>query len=117
VLLAQADLSCHAALSWSIALSVVIIFRMTATMMTLDFVSAPGEAIGEGLEGGIIPACAEGGPVNIMDRHSTPVNAAVSKRPTRAAICLRLILPSSGGRAMSVKASTVPTPGIEVNGS
>jgi hypothetical protein len=52
-----------------------------------------------------------------MDRHSTPVNAAVSKRPTRAAICLRLILPSSGGRAMSVKASTVPTPGIEVNGS
>jgi len=31
----QADLSCHAALSWSIALSVVIIFRMTATMMTL----------------------------------------------------------------------------------
>ncbi len=35
LLLAQADLSCHAALSRSIALRVVIIFRMTATTMTL----------------------------------------------------------------------------------
>jgi len=40
VLLAQADRGCHAALSRSIALRVVIIFRMTATMMTLDFLSA-----------------------------------------------------------------------------
>src|SRR5262249_36957440 len=36
---------------------------------------------------------------------------------TRAAICLRLIFPSSGNRAMSVKASTGPTPGIEVSSS
>src|SRR5829696_8666629 len=35
-------------------------------------------------------------------------------RPTRAAICLRLMRPSSGSRAMRVKASTGPTPGIEV---
>jgi hypothetical protein len=40
VLLAQADRGRHAALSRSIALRVVIIFRMTATMMTLDFLSA-----------------------------------------------------------------------------
>jgi hypothetical protein len=35
VLFVQADCGCHAALSRSIALRVVIIFRMTATMMTL----------------------------------------------------------------------------------
>jgi hypothetical protein len=44
-----------------------------------------GEAIGEGLEGGIIPACAEGGHIeDITDRHSTPENAAVS--PELAAV-------------------------------
>jgi NAD(P)-dependent dehydrogenase (short-subunit alcohol dehydrogenase family) len=41
----------------------------------------------------------------------------VGARPTRAAICLRPIFPSSGSRAMSVKASTGPTPGIEVSSS
>jgi predicted RNA-binding Zn ribbon-like protein len=35
VLLAQADLSCHAALSRSIALRVVNIFRMTATIRAI----------------------------------------------------------------------------------
>src|SRR5262249_60662309 len=83
-----------------------------------------GEAIVEGFEGGTVSACAEGGHVeDITDRHPTTVDAAVSlelaavevigARPTRAAICLRLIFPSSGNRAMSVKASTGPTPGIE----
>ena len=37
VVWAQADLGCQGALSRSIALSVVIIFRITATMITLGF--------------------------------------------------------------------------------
>ena len=94
----------------------------------LGFLVGVGETIGEGLEGGIVSACAEGGHVeDITDRHPTTVDTAVSlslplsksygARPTRAAICLRLIFPSSGSRAMSVKASTGPTPGIEVSSS
>ena len=51
----------------------------------LGFLVGTGEAIGEGLEGGIIPACAEGGHVeDITDRHSTPEDAAVS--PELAAV-------------------------------
>ena len=51
----------------------------------LGFLVGTGEAIGEGLEGGIVPACAEGGHVEyITDRHSTPEDAAVS--PELAAI-------------------------------
>src|SRR4030095_6765338 len=46
---------------------------------------------------------------------SLPLSKSYGARPTRAAICLRLIFPSSGNRAMSVKASTGPTPGIEVS--
>src|SRR5215467_2993058 len=40
---------------------------------------------------------------------SLPLSKSYGARPTRAAICLRLIFPSSGNRAMSVKASTGPT--------
>src|SRR5262245_28072232 len=36
---------------------------------------------------------------------SFPLSKSYGARPTRAAICLRLIFPSSGNRAMSVKAS------------
>jgi hypothetical protein len=53
VLLAQADRSCHAALSRSIALRVVIIFRMTATMMTLDFLSAATRRLWKVLRAGL----------------------------------------------------------------
>src|SRR6516165_12816337 len=75
--LAQTDRGCHAALSRSIALRVVIIFRMTATMMTLDFLSAAARL--EGFEGGTVTACAEGGHVeDVTDRHPTTVDAAVS---------------------------------------
>ena len=55
----------------------------------------------------------------LCDEHplSLPLSKSYGARPTRAAICLRLIFPSSGSRAMSVKASTGPTPGIEVSNS
>src|SRR5215471_13183031 len=53
VLLAQADRGCHAALSRSIALRVVIIFRMTATMMTLDFLSASARRLWKALRAGL----------------------------------------------------------------
>src|SRR5262245_54495077 len=53
VLLAQADRGCHAALSRSIALRVVIIFRMTATMMTLDFLSASARRLWKVLRAGL----------------------------------------------------------------
>src|SRR5512132_3449697 len=48
---------------------------------------------------------------------SLPLSKSYGARPTRAAICLRVIFPSSGNRAMSVKASTGPTPGMEVSSS
>ena len=64
----------------------------------LGFFVGGGEAIVEGLEGGTVTACAEGGHVeDVTDRHPTT--------------------PSSGNRAMSVKASTGPTPGMEVSSS
>src|SRR6516164_935737 len=45
----------------------------------LGFFVGVGEAIVEGLEGGTVSACAEGGHVeDITDRHSTTVDAAVS---------------------------------------
>ncbi len=45
----------------------------------LGFLVGTGETIGEGLEGGIIPACAEGRHVeDITDRHPTTVDTAVS---------------------------------------
>ena len=53
VLLAQADCGCHAALSRSIALRVVIIFRMTATMMTLDFLLASARRLEKALRAGL----------------------------------------------------------------
>ena len=110
---------------------VVIIFRIDGDDDDLGFFGGGGEAIVEGFEGGTVTACAEGGHVeDVTDRHPTTIDAAVplelaavevmqsyGARPTRAAICLRLIFPSSGNRAMSVKASTGPTPGIEVSSS
>ena len=53
MLLAQADWGCHAVLSRSIALRVVIIFRMTATMMTLDFLSASARRLEKVLRAGL----------------------------------------------------------------
>src|SRR5262249_13079716 len=53
VLLVQADRGCHAARSRSIALRVVIIFRMTATMMTLDFLSAAARRLWKALRAGL----------------------------------------------------------------
>ena len=53
LLLAQADCGCHAALSRSIALRVVIIFRMTATMMTLDFLLASARRLEKALRAGL----------------------------------------------------------------
>src|SRR5262249_28318868 len=60
-----ADCGCHTALSRSIALRVVIIFRMTA-IDDLGFFVGVGEAIVEGFEGGTVTACAEGGHVEDM---------------------------------------------------
>jgi hypothetical protein len=44
-----------------------------------------------------------------------PLSNAYGATPTNAATCLRLIVPSSGSSAISVQASTSPTPGIEVS--
>src|SRR5262245_61904260 len=100
---------------------------MTATMMTLDFFCV-GEAIAEGLEGGTVSACAEGGHVeDITDRHPTTVDAAVSLELAAVEVIgceadeggdlFAAHLPEFCNRAMSVKASTGPTPGIEVSSS
>src|SRR5262249_2691812 len=92
----------------------------------LGFFVGVGEAIVEGFEGGTVSACAEGGHVeDITDRHPTTVDAAVSLKLAAVEVigCEAdeggdlLIFPSSGNRAMSVKASTGPTPGIEVSSS
>jgi hypothetical protein len=53
VLLAQLDCGCHAALSRSIALRVVIIFRITATIMTLDFLLAWARRLEKVLRAGL----------------------------------------------------------------
>src|SRR5262249_26892124 len=53
VLLAQADRACHAALSRSIALRVVIISRMTATIMALDFLSVSAMRLWKVLRAGL----------------------------------------------------------------
>jgi hypothetical protein len=75
VLLAQVDCGCHAALSRSIALRVVGIFRMTATMMTLDFLSASARRLWK--EGGTVTACAEGGHVeHAAERRAATPDAA-----------------------------------------
>ena len=50
-------------------------------------------------------------------RYQSAQTAAYGARPTRAAICLRLIWPSSGNNATRVKASVGPTPCIEVRSS
>ena len=53
MLLAQVDLSCHAVLSRSMALRVVIIFRMTATITTLDFLLASARRLEKALRAGL----------------------------------------------------------------
>src|SRR5262249_5617317 len=94
----------------------------------LGFFVGGDEALVEVLEGGPVTAGTEGSHVeDVRDRHPTAIDAAVSLElaaveviwceADEAAICLRLIFPSSGNRAMSVKASTGPTPGIEVSSS
>ena len=50
----------------------------------LGFLVGTGEAIGEGLEGGIIPACAEGGHVeDITDRPRSPLTMLFSRHTRR----------------------------------
>ncbi len=79
----------------------------------------------KGFESGVVSACAEGRHIkDVADRHAATIDAAmaaefaavevVGRDPDEAAICFRLIRPSSGKRAMSVKARTGPTPGIEI---
>ena len=69
MLFAHAALGRHAALSRTMALGVVIIFRMTATIMRL--LVDRGETVMEDLEGGIVSGCAEGSHVeDVADRHS-----------------------------------------------
>ena len=94
----------------------------------LGFLVGVGETICEGPEGGIVSACAEGGHVeDITDRHPTTVDTAVSFELATIEVIwcetdeggdlLAAHLPEFGSRAMSVKASTGPTPGIEVSNS
>ena len=124
-MLAQAACGRQLAPSRSMALSVMIILRMTATRMTLGFLAGGGEAVVECFEGGVVTAGAEGCHVeDVSDRHASAVDAAVSPQLAAVEIVGRetdqrgdlfaLMRPSSGSRAMRVKASTGPTPGIEV---
>src|SRR6516162_2396730 len=78
MLFVQADCGCHAALSRSIALRVVIIFRMTATMMTLDFLSASARRLCKALRAGLYRLALRAAIEDITDRHPTTVDAAVS---------------------------------------
>jgi len=57
VLLAQAAVGCHSVLSRSMALRVTIILRITATMMTLDFLPAATRVIEGWHPPGTPPAC------------------------------------------------------------
>ena len=69
----------------------------------------------EGLEGGTVAACAEGGHVeDITDRHPATVDAAVSLELAAVEV---IGCEADEGGAMSVKASTGPTPGMEVSSS
>src|SRR5262245_9188588 len=74
-----ADLGCHATLSRSMALRIVIIFRMTATITTFGFLLAAARRLWKGFEGGIVSGCTEGGHVkDVTDRYATTVDAAMS---------------------------------------
>ena len=60
MLLAQADVSCHAALSRSIySIEGCDHFRVTATMMTLDFLSAPTRRLEKALRAGLTKSKAD----------------------------------------------------------
>src|SRR5215472_10994615 len=78
-MLAQADLGCHATLSRSMALRIVFILRMTATITTLGFLVGCSKTTVKCFEGGIIPGCTESSHVkDVTDRHTTTVDAAMS---------------------------------------
>jgi hypothetical protein len=53
VLLAQTEEGCHSVLSRSMALRVVIILRITATMMALDFLLAAARRLETDLRAGL----------------------------------------------------------------
>ena len=91
----------------------------------LGLLAGSGEALVECFEGGVVTASAEGRHVeDVSDRHAAAVDAAMSaelaaveivrRQTDEGSDLLRLMRPSSGSRAMRVKASTGPTPGIEV---
>src|SRR6516164_9119349 len=97
------------------ALSVMIIFRMTATMTTFGFFVGGGKTIMEDFESGIVSAGAHGGQVeDVTDRQTSAIDAAASFELSAVEVircksdeggdCLRLICPSSGNKAMRVKA-------------
>ena len=78
-MLAQAAWGCQLAPSRSMAFSVVIILRMTATRMTLGFLPAAARRLWNVLRAGVVTAGAEGCHVeDVSDRHASAVDAAVS---------------------------------------
>jgi hypothetical protein len=69
----------------------------------LGFFVGVGEAFVEGLEGGTVSTCAEGGYVeDITDRHPTTVDAAVyraGRRPRRISLGARTVLTCEQARS------------------
>src|SRR5215213_5248836 len=60
------------------ALRVVIIFRMTATIIDLGLLVGEGKPFGEGFEVRVVSACAKRSHVeNVSDWHATTIDAAV----------------------------------------
>ena len=117
------SLGCRAALSLTMALRVVIIFRMTATLLV-----DRGETVVEDLEAGIISGCAEGSRVeDVTDRHSAAVDAAMSfelatvevvrRNSDKGSDLLAAHLTELWQESDRVKASVGLTPRIEVSSS
>ena len=75
MLFAHAALGCHAALSRTMALRVVIIFRMTATIMTFGFLLVAARRLWKILRTGLYRARHV---EDVTDRHATAVDAAMS---------------------------------------
>ena len=80
----------------------------------------------EGFECGVVSAGTEGGHVeNVTDLHSATIDTAMSlelaavevvgRKPDECGDLLAAHLSSSGNKAISVNASTGPTPGIEMS--
>ena len=91
----------------------------------LGLFAGGGEALVECSEGGVVTAGAEGCHLgDVSDRHAAAIDAAMSAELATVEIVGRetdesgdrfgSMRPSSGSTAMRVKASTGPTPGIEV---